>query len=481
MMKQPAADLTQIYTRIVERYATFFPRPEARLRFFNSTVAKQVARQKKIENTLKKFSFVKKTPLYRWVMESMLHRSIIEELNDLLPTSKAERKAILKSTKIPVGAKFVFWLFRFRYAFYALGLASIGLLIFGLYTAALWSGNRLNEYLAKKYGRGGNEPAGVIATKIAQYLPGYNPDKVWFVKKEGNYELYSNGARILTDFETDNHPRNYYLYATDDPLKNLGLPIQHRIVGIVFHTTEGEMVDFRSDNNDDLLRHSHGMLSYIKNEKSYNYVIDRIGQIYRVVRDNQAANHAGNSLWNDDTYTYVGLNESFLGVAFETRAEAAAGEQLTEAQQIAGRQLTAILRSTHNIEDANCTTHGLVSISQSNMLIGFHHDWAHNFPFETMGLSDKYPVPPTSVAEYGCSWEDEIVAKMGGHLWQGVTLAEAKFKSRAEKAQLKPEELRKRMKERYSEQMDMLRKLRDANASELDQAINKTDSPDEAR
>ena len=50
MMKQPAADLTLIYTRILERYAAFFPRPEARLRFFNSTIAKQVSRQRQVSN-----------------------------------------------------------------------------------------------------------------------------------------------------------------------------------------------------------------------------------------------------------------------------------------------------------------------------------------------------------------------------------------------------------------------------------------------
>jgi hypothetical protein len=247
--------------------------------------------------------------------------------------------------------------------------------------------------------------------------------------------------------------------------------VQHDIIGILYHTTESELVDFKSDNNDDLLRHTQGLLGWVQKKKSYNYVIDRIGQIHRVIRDDHAADHAGHSIWNDDQHTYVSLNESFLGVAFETK-----GESLTEAQVVAGRQLTAILRSKYNIPDVNCTTHGLVSFSPNNMVIGYHHDWAHNFPFEAMGISDKYAVPPTHVSMYGCGWEEEIVAKMGGSLWAGVPLAETEFEQRAARFDLRPDALRKRMKERYSEQLDMTRKLREPNSNDSDQATNKAES-----
>ena len=471
MMKQPAVDLTLIYTRIVERYAAFFPRPEARLRFFNGTIAKQVSRQKKIEKTLKRFSFIEKTPLYRWMMESMFHRSVIEELSDLLPDTRAERKQFLRGAKVSLGARFFLGMYRLRYPLYGVGLGLVGMLLVGMYFATMWSGQRLNQYLAQKYGRDGRGQAGVIATKVAQYLPGFDPNKVWLVKKEASYEIYSNGARILTEFETDNHSRNYFLYSKDDPLQAPTLPVQHDIIGVLYHTTESELVDFKSDNNDDLLRHTQGLLGWVQKKKSYNYVIDRIGQIHRVIRDEQAADHAGHSIWNDEKYTYVSLNESFLGVAFETK-----GESLTEAQVVAGRQLTSILRSKYNIRDVNCTTHGLVSFSPNNMVIGYHHDWAHNFPFEAMGVSDKYPVPPAHVSEYGCGWEEDIIAKMGGSLWAGVKPAETEFEQRASRSNLKPEELRKRMKGRYSEQLEMTRKLRDPNSNDSFQATNKAES-----
>jgi hypothetical protein len=473
MMKQPALDLTLIYTRIVERYADFFPRPEARLRFFNGTIARQVSRQKKIEQSLKRFSFIERTPMYRWLMESMFHRAVIEELSGLLPSRRAERKEFLRGAKVSLGARLFFLFYRLRYPLYGVGLGLVALLLVGMYFTTIWAGRQVNQYLAQKYGRSGGGQSGVIAYKIAQYLPGFDPDKVWLVKedKEAKYELYSNGARILTQYETDNHARNYYLYTKNDPRQNSNLPVQHDIVGILYHTTESELVEFKSDNNDDLLRHTQGLLGWVQKKKSYNYVIDRIGQIHRVIRDEHAADHAGHSIWNDDNHTYVFLNESFLGIAFETK-----GESLTEAQVVAGRQLTAILRSKYNIRDVNCTTHGLVSFSPNNMVIGYHHDWAHNFPFEAMGLSDKYAVPPTHVSTYGCVWEEEIVTKMGGSLWAGVKVAETEFEQRAARFNLRPEVLRQLMKERYSEQLEVNRKLRDSNGSDSFQATNKAES-----
>ena len=63
-----------------------------------------------------------------------------------------------------------------------------------------------------------------------------------------------------------------------------------------------------------------------------------------------------------------------------------------------------------------------------------------------------------------------------GHLWAGVPLAEAEFKARAQRVQLKPEELRRRMKERYSEQLETMRKLREAGTSDAEQATNKADA-----
>ena len=136
------------------------------------------------------------------------------------------------------------------------------------------------------------------------------------------------------------------------------------------------------------------------------------------------------------------------------------GEQLTEAQLVAGRLLTQILRSRHHIEDANCVTHGLVSINPTKMLICFHHDWARGFPFEAFGLSDKYLVAPASVAEFGFNADEEVVAKLGGAMWPGVAAGEEQFRLRAEQTGTKEEALRKRMSGAYREQMELQRRER---------------------
>jgi hypothetical protein len=183
------------------------------------------------------------------------------------------------------------------------------------------------------------------------------------------------------------------------------------------------------------------------------------------VRDSDAAYHAGNSVWSDGDVTFTGLNESFLGVCFETKADVGeGGERLTEAQVLSGRLLTQVLRSRYQIKDSNCVTHGLVSVNPSNGRILFHHDWAQGFPFEAMGVSDKYAVPPASVAELGFGYDSDIVAQIGGKVWPGVEAAESEFARRAEQQGAKPEDLRGRMRAVYRERMDSQRALqRDGN------------------
>ena len=243
--------------------------------------------------------------------------------------------------------------------------------------------------------------------------------------------------------------------------------MRHDPVGIVYHTSESDLVAFTPANNESIETHTRGLLQYVQRNRSYNYVIDRFGEIYRVVRDAQAANHAGNSVWADRQGVFIGLNESFIGVCFETRTDAAE-ERLTEAQLVAGRLLTQILRSRYQIDDADCTTHGLVSVNPDQMRVCFHHDWARGFPFAAMGLSDKYQVESPAIAEFGFTYDEETLAQIGGAIWPGAQVAAADFERRASAAKLKPEDLRRQMRERYRQQLELSRKGRGATPDEAD-------------
>lgn len=456
------ADPAQLYAKIVERYALLFDRPEARLRFLNNTLTKQRERQQQLQHSLRRFRFLEKTRFYELVLEARLYSAILEELRALTPTLPTNKRRLVESLQVPLSARLLFFVHQTRHAFYALGLGIAGLLLFGLYSVAGWSARHVNNFLEQKYQRVGIKqifvptPSGDNGTAAStQFWQRFQVEKVWLVKRGDDYEQYSNGCRILTKYETDNHPRGFYSIPRGSDTD--GEVLRHDVIGIVYHTSESDIVPFIPDNNASIQQRSQGVLDWIRKNKSYNYLIDRYGEIYRVVRDDHAAHHAGNSIWADSRYTYIGLNESFLGICFESTVKAdTLPETLTEAQIVAGRALTNVLRSKYSINDANCTTHGLVSVNPTKMLIAFHHDWVRNFPFEAMGLSDKYQVPPPSISDYGFTYDEEILEKLGNTLWPGAVTATEEFKQRGN-----VEALRRKLRDRYLAQLDKARRLRE--------------------
>ena len=474
MSQRTPANSTLIYSKVVEKYAHFFERPEARLRFLNNTLAEHAAYREKADALFARFGFIRKLKssdkLYAHLLRLELYRLIFRELGKLLPKANGKQPSLrVVSKRAPLSARVVFGCYQYRHALYVAGALLTLAALFGIYTGAAWSVRHANDYLAKYYLSG--QPAGAAAepgaayaqSPVAKNLPGYAPEKVWLVEQKDEYERYSNGARILRDYETGNNSRGYLVFergkATTDGR------VRSEPVGIVYHTSESDMLPFTPDNNDSIETRTRGLLEYVRRNKSYNYLIDRFGQIYRIVRDEDAAYHSGNSVWSDSRGTYVGLNESFLGVCFETKMEAGSTEErLTEAQLVAGRLLTQVLRGRHQIDDANCVTHGLVSVNPSNMLICFHSDWAAGFPFEAMGLSDKYLVAPASVGEFGFTYDEEVKGKLGGSVWPGVREAEAEFAARAMQEKLEPDEMRGFGRARYRRQMEMQRGLRAAPA-----------------
>jgi hypothetical protein len=367
-----------------------------------------------------------------------------------------DRRKLPRRIQAPFSARLLFLIHQSRHAFYGAALFLSLLAIGVLYTFGVWSARGVNSYLASKY----NRPSPPVSIPPPEpSFPGVvgpgvlGKEKPWLFGKEGEYEKYSNGCNISTKYETDNHPRAYYAIPRGSETDgNQFSEKSDKIVGILYHTPETPMFDLTPDNNKRIQNGSRGLIEDVRKYKKYNYLINRIGDIYRIVRDDQAAYHAGDSLWADSKNTYVLLNESFIGVCFESKFDGASSldQILTEAQIISGRRLTDVLRAKYNIDDANCTTHGLAAVDSEKMLIARHHDWVHFFPFEAMGLSNKYKIQPPTITDYGFTYNEEMLAKkLGGKLWEGAAMAVEAFNKRAAQARVSPDDLRLKLRNLY--------------------------------
>src|SRR5215217_3160789 len=319
--------------KIVESYARFFARPEVRLRFLNKTLALQAERRARMEETLGRWAFLRKYGLFEKILDFSFYALIFQEVSHLLPSDSGGKRGLLGLHKqAPLSSRIFFRCYQFRRPLYAVSAVLFVAFGFAAYRGAAWTAARANDYLAGRYKSVERIYAGDkdATAGLAEHLPSYQPEKVWLVEQGADFERYSNGARINNTFETSNRPRRYLVYQPGGA-EAQGEP-HSAPVGIVYHTSESVLLPFVADNSDSIEFRSKNLLAYVRDKKSYNYVIDRFGQVYRVVRDEDAAFHAGNSVWSDGRVVYTGLNESFLGVCFETKADAGEGEQLTEAQ-----------------------------------------------------------------------------------------------------------------------------------------------------
>jgi hypothetical protein len=272
---------------------------------------------------------------------------------------------------------------------------------------------------------------------------------VWEVEQTGDSEVYSNGLRIDTRFTVANRPRLYTAFQRD------GASSANRIrrsqpAGIVYHTSESCQAPFAEQDTPVLKRLGESLLEYVRRKRAYHYLIDRFGRVYRVVQESDTAFHAGYSVWADDQWFYLNLNDSFLGVSFEAHTPAGQAEEAVSPAQIrAAAMLTELLRSRYRIPAGNCVTHAQVSVNPSNMLAGYHTDWAAGFPFEALGLPDNYRRALPSLWAFGFAGEPVWLAAGGDGVSSGVKLAEQDIARRAAAAGIPPAAYRKALREQY--------------------------------
>lgn len=268
---------------------------------------------------------------------------------------------------------------------------------------------------------------------------------IWLVEKTADSETWSNGLRIDNHFLVTTHPRAYPAFPA-----NGGAPVR-RIApaGIVFHTTESLQAPFEESENQILKKIGESLLEYVRRREAYNFVVDRFGRVFRVVPEEQTANHAGYSAWADANWFYINLNESFLGVSFEATSPGG----LAPAQISSARVLIEMLRHRFEISASNCVTHAQVSVNPSNMLAGLHVDWAAGFPFEAVGLTDNYPIPSPALWGLGFDYDAHFKSKAAEPLLGAIDDAEAIVAAKAAAAGISRAGYTERLRRRYREML----------------------------
>jgi hypothetical protein len=271
------------------------------------------------------------------------------------------------------------------------------------------------------------------------------PD-VWLVEKAKDFETYSNGLRIENRYAISNEPRvPYQVFGHADR------ELRTQPAGIVYHTTESDQASFQEEQNGKLKRIAQEVLTFAKHNRCYHFLIDRFGQVFRVVQESDVAYHAGNSVWADAGGIYVYLNSSFLGIAFETETRSGELPSANPAQIHSARVLTEMLRSKYRIPQSNCVTHAQVSVNPSNMLVGYHTDWAANFPFSEVGLKDNYTSPPASIYAFGFDYDRVFMRATGMRVWQGLVAAENQMRAQAAAQGLSVSRYRSILRARFKE------------------------------
>src|SRR2546423_944068 len=117
------ADTTLRQSKVVERYAHFFDRPEVRLRFLNNTLALQATCAQKLDAWLARHPRFKRSRLYEKhyerLLDLLLYRLIVQEINKQLPAHANARLRLLRQHKAPRFARLYFGFYQARHLFHA--------------------------------------------------------------------------------------------------------------------------------------------------------------------------------------------------------------------------------------------------------------------------------------------------------------------------------------------------------------------------
>jgi hypothetical protein len=301
-------------------------------------------------------------------------------------------------------------------------------------------------------------------------VPEYLNKPIWLVEKTSEREFYSNRLQIITSHTISNRPREYYRFPKYSGNSQIYGTISNKISGIVYHASESDIYPFMPEMNRSILKYTKQLIKFLKRKKSYHYFIDRFGRVYRLVREDHAAFHAGHSIWTDEKEIYLNLNHAFIGICFEGKDFEKIKKQkkgrtknseysilkptgissFNEAQLRSGKELTDWLRVKYRIPQHNCVPHALISVNPRKMLIGYHLDLARGFPFEKFGLSDKYQEPLPSMVEFGFKYDNYFEKIFSGKIWRGIYLSEEILQRKAGYLEMSLAAYRKNLQRRFT-------------------------------
>jgi len=304
-------------------------------------------------------------------------------------------------------------------------------------------------------------------------LPEYLEEAIWLVEKGPDEEVYSNGLQIITSSVVDSEPRRYITFPISSDERPDEDSASSEIHGILYHASESDLVPFRCEENQKIKEYSRLLRQYVARNKMYHYLVDPFGRVFRIVREEHAAFHAGNSVWADEEQIFLNLNHAFLGICFEgkgfehvtdsgsgkPRITAMGTSVVNEAQERSGKVLTDWLRVKYRIPQRNCVPHGLASVYPEDRLIGYHLDLSYGFPFHRLGLRNKYSELLPSMVEYGFTYDRYFSKIFEGDLWPGIRMSEELLKKRAGLAGMSVGEYRKSLQLRFDRHTEWQREL----------------------
>lgn len=334
---------------------------------------------------------------------------------------------------------------RIRYSLLATRASAAGIALLALCAVAGTAWQLTRPAVAAPAPLSAPARAPLVAEPLPPLPAGIAPARVWLVERGPDYEQFSNGLRIETGWAITSDPRRYRVF---DAKTGLGAASHERPAGLLFHTTESDIWPLEAEFNEKLRDSSERLLRYLQRNRTYHYLVDRFGRVFRVVDEGSKANHAGNSIWEHDGSVYLNLNHAFLGVSFESRWGGGQSLPITQAQLVAGRSLTDYLRQRFEIPAQMCVAHGLTSVNPKKHRIGHHMDWSRGFPWAAFGLPDQYAREAPSVALFGFGYDDDFL-KVLPEPWDGVRTAEERLAKEAAQAGRSVEELRRERQQIY--------------------------------